>query len=128
MGQGRVAALALPLPATNRQKVSPVRAVDPDCHRRDKGAGIAGTCRAASAGEGLFEELAHLAIGIGKVAGGGIAMVGGDYQSSSGGQSLDKGPEVIAAQLFGCVTGQRVEALAGARAIVNFAVRPVMPE
>ena len=62
MRQRRVAALALPLPATDGQEVSAVRAVDLECDGRHEGAGFTGALGAAPAGEGLLEELAKFAI------------------------------------------------------------------
>lgn len=114
MCQRRVAALALPLPAAKGQKMSAVRAVDLQCHGWRERAGFTGARGAAPAGEGFLEELTNLAIGVGEVARGGIAVVGGDDQPPSGCQALDEGPEVIAAELFGRVTGQCVESLASA--------------
>lgn len=78
MRQRRVAALAFPFPATNGQKVGAVRAVDLKCDRRHERANFTGARGAAPAGEGFLEELANLTIGVREVAGGGIAVIGGD--------------------------------------------------
>ena len=91
-----------------------MRAVDLQRHGWHEGAGLASASRAAPAGEGFLEELADLAIRIGEVAGGGVAVVGGDDQPPPGGQALDEGPEVVAAELLGGIAGQRVETLARA--------------
>ena len=114
MRQRRVSALAAPLSAPKGQQVSAVRAIDLERNRRHERAGFAGARGAAPAGEGLLEELANLAVGIREVAGGGVAVIGGDDHPSPGGQALDKSPEVIAAELVVGVAGQRVEALARA--------------
>lgn len=118
MRQRRVAALALPLPAADSQQMRAVRAVDMQCHGRHERAAVF-LCQtralgAAPAGEGLLEELADLAIGVREVAGGGVAVVRGDDESPAGRQALDEGPEVIAAESIGGITGEGVEALARA--------------
>lgn len=77
-----------------------MRAVDLECHGRHEGAAVflckTGALGAAPAGEGFLEELADLAIRVREVACGGVAMIGGDDQTPSGGQALDESPEVIA--------------------------------
>lgn len=87
-------------------------AIDLECHWRNEGAGFTDTLDTAPASEGFFEELAYLAIRVREVACGGVTMIGGDDQPPPHRQTLDKGPEVIAAKLIGGVTGQRVEAMA----------------
>ena len=117
MRQRRVTTLAFPLPAANGQKVSAVRAIDMECHRRHEGAAIlvrANALGASPAGEGALEELTDLAIRIWKVACSRVPVVGGYDKAPTGGQALDESPEVIAAKLLGSVAGQRVEALARA--------------
>jgi len=74
--QGRIAALALPLPAANGQKMGSVRAVDLECHGGHERAGFTGARGAATAG--------------------GVTVVGGDDQPPPRGQALDEGPEVVA--------------------------------
>jgi len=53
-----------------------VQAVDLERDGWHERAGVTGARDAAAAGEGLLEELTDLAIRVGEVAGGGIAVVG----------------------------------------------------
>ncbi len=105
-----------------------MRAVHLEGHRRHERAGFTGTLGAAPAGEGFLEELADLAISVRELAGGGVAVVGGDDQTPSGRQAFDEGPEVVAAQLIGCVAGQCVEALPRTSTVVQLAIGPLVPE
>ena len=128
MRERRVAALAAPLPAAQRPTGASRGAVDLQCHGRHEGAGLARARFAARAGKGLLEELADLAIRIREVAGGRVAVVRGDDQPPSGGETLDEAPEVVAAQLLGNVLCQRFQPLALACDVVQLGVGPVVPE
>ena len=80
--------------------------------RRYERASLTRASGTTTASEGFLEKSADLAVGIGEVAGRCVAVIGGDDQPSAGRQAFDEGPEVIAGELFGCVTGQCVEPLA----------------
>lgn len=128
MRQCRVAALALPLPAAHRQTVFAVWALDLKRDWRNEWTRITAAFGAASAGKGRLEELAYLAVCIGEVAGGGVAMVRRNDQPTAGCETFNERPEIVAGELIGGVTNQGIEPLTSDSAIMNLAVWPMVPE
>jgi hypothetical protein len=83
-----------------------VRTGDLQCNGWHERAGITRPGFATPAGKTHLKKLADITIHIGKVASGGVAVVGGNDQASSGGKTLDEGPKIAAGQLFGYIFRQ----------------------
>lgn len=127
MSKGWVSSLASPFSAAKGEQVLAVHAVDADCYGRNKWSAVICTSRTPPTGEGLLEKLRYVTVGVGEMAGGSIAVIGGDNKPSTCCKAFDKAPELFIGQLLLGIVGEDFKATARPGALMDFAVGPLVP-
>ena len=127
MSKGWVTPLASPFSAAKSKQVLAVHAVDADCYWWNKWSAVICTSRTPPTGESLLEKLRYVAVGVGEIAGGSVAVIGGDNKPSTCCKALNKAPELFTGQLLFGIVSEDFEASTRPGAVMDFAVGPLVP-